>query len=83
MALESERSDEYALPRVSVYSLDGRLLAKLLDNGQGDGQDQLMAPHGMAVDSDGNIYVAEVSWTISRMFNRGEPLTHRARKLMV
>ena len=66
-------------PRVSVYSLDGRLLAKLMDNGQGEGPEQLMAPHGMAVDRDGNIYVAEVSWTISRMFNRGEPPAHPVR----
>jgi hypothetical protein len=33
----------------------------------------------MAVDRDGNIYVAEVSWTISKMFNRGEPPPHPIR----
>src|SRR5690242_17361569 len=60
-------------PRVSIYSLDGRLLAKLCDNGQGVAPDQFMAPHGIAVDRNGDIYVAEVSWTIAKMFNRGEP----------
>jgi sugar lactone lactonase YvrE len=60
-------------PRVSVWTLDGRPLAKLCDNGQGEAPDQLMAPHGMAVDRDGNVYVAEVSWTIARAFNKGAP----------
>jgi NHL repeat-containing protein len=32
-----------------------------------------MAPHGICVDRDGDIYVAEVSWSIARMFNRGQP----------
>lgn len=59
-------------PRVSVYSLDGRLLAKLCDNGQGLGPDQLMAPHGITVDRKGDIYVAEVSWTLSKAFNHGQ-----------
>jgi sugar lactone lactonase YvrE len=62
-------------PRVSIWSLDGRLLAKLCDNGQGEEPDQLTAPHGICVDRDGNIYVAEVSWSIARMFNKGEPST--------
>ena len=59
-------------PRVSIYGLDGRLRAKLCDNGQGEGPYQLTAPHGIAVSRAGDIYVAEVSWTIARVFNRGE-----------
>jgi hypothetical protein len=51
-------------PRVSIYSLDGRLQARLCDNGQGDGPGQLIAPHGLAVTPEGDILVAEVSWTI-------------------
>jgi len=51
-------------PRVSIYSLDGTLQARLCDNGQGEGPGQLIAPHGMAVTPDGDILVAEVSWTI-------------------
>ena len=51
-------------PRISIYTLDGRLLAKLCDNGQGEGPDQLIAPHGIAVSAEGDIYVGEVSWAI-------------------
>jgi hypothetical protein len=69
-------------PRVSVWSLDGKLLAKLCDNGQGEADDQLIAPHGMAVDKDGDIYVAEVSWTLAKMFNKGEASDHPVRNAL-
>ena len=29
----------------------------------GQGADQFLGPHGMAIDSEGSVYVAEVSWT--------------------
>src|SRR5262249_14006937 len=51
-------------PRVSIYSLDGTLQARLCDNGQGEGRGQLIAPHGIAVTADRGILVAEVSHTI-------------------
>jgi hypothetical protein len=51
-------------PRLSIYSLDGRLRAKLCDNGQGEGPDRFIAPHGIAVSAEGDIYVGEVSWTV-------------------
>jgi streptogramin lyase len=51
-------------PRVSIYSLDGRMQARLCDNGQGEGLGQLIAPHGIAVTPEGDILVAEVSWSI-------------------
>jgi hypothetical protein len=49
-------------PRVSIYTLDGQLQAKLCDNGVGEGSGQMIAPHGISVDSEQNIYVGEVSW---------------------
>jgi DNA-binding beta-propeller fold protein YncE len=58
-------------PRVSIYSLDGTLQTRLCDNGQGEGPGQLIAPHGMAVTPEGDILVAEVSWSI--LGNRLKP----------
>jgi hypothetical protein len=69
-------------PRVSIWSLDGRLIGKLCDNGQGEEPDQLMAPHGICVDRDGDVYVAEVSWSIARLFNKGEPLNRPIRNAL-
>lgn len=51
-------------PRVSIYSLDGKLQARLCDNDQSDGRGSLIAPHGIAVTPEGDILVAEVSQTI-------------------
>ncbi|GIX49550.1 MAG: hypothetical protein KatS3mg131_3761 [Candidatus Tectimicrobiota bacterium] len=51
-------------PRLSIYTTQGELLARLGDpSGAGEGPTQFLAPHGVAVDSHGDIYVGEVSWT--------------------
>lgn len=51
-------------PRISIYSIQGDLLTRLGDiNGPGEAPNQFIAPHGVAVDSHGDIYVGEVSWT--------------------
>ncbi len=50
-------------PRVSVYDTSGNVLARLGDKGPGEGPGQFIAPHGVCIDSRGDIYVAEVSWT--------------------
>jgi DNA-binding beta-propeller fold protein YncE len=57
-------------PRISLYSLDGDLQATLLDNAQGDAPNQMIAPHGIAVDAAGDIYVGEVSITAGLWFPR-------------
>ncbi len=49
--------------RVSLYNLSGELLARLGDNHAGDEPHQFWAPHGIAVDSRGDIYVGEVSFS--------------------
>ena len=41
----------------------GKRLSRLGGLGAGLGVDQFMAPHGLCVDSRGDIYVGEVSWT--------------------
>ena len=50
-------------PRVSIHNLEGQVLARLGDLGQGEAPGQFISPHGIAVDSRGDIYVGEVSWT--------------------
>ena len=48
---------------VSIHDLAGRRLARLGDAHFGEGPGQFTAPHGIAVDSRGDIYVGEVSWS--------------------
>jgi hypothetical protein len=52
-------------PRLSILSHDGKLLARLGDIRPGEAPGQFIAPHGLALDSRGDIYVGEVSWTIA------------------
>jgi len=56
--------------RVSIFDLEGKLVSQFGDKDEGEGPGQFIAPHGIAVDSQGSIYVAEVSFTI-----RGSHLT--------
>jgi DNA-binding beta-propeller fold protein YncE len=49
--------------RVSILSAKGDLMARIGDRFGGEGPGQFIAPHGCAVDSNGDLYVAEVSWT--------------------
>lgn len=48
---------------VTIHDLSGKRLARLGDSRAGEGPGQFIAPHGLAVDSRGDIYVGEVSWT--------------------
>src|SRR5262249_23324119 len=50
-------SDRYANPRVHKFSPDGRLLLSWGEPGRGPGQFHL--PHGIAVDRQGVVYVAD------------------------
>ncbi|MGZ8487981.1 MAG: peptidyl-alpha-hydroxyglycine alpha-amidating lyase family protein, partial [Candidatus Binatia bacterium] len=50
--------------RVDVYDKHGKRLARLGDIFAGEKPGQFIAPHGIAIDSRGDIYVGEVSWTI-------------------
>ena len=50
-------------PRVSIIDTKGNILAQLSDQSYGDEPGRFYSPHGIAVDSKGNIYVAEVSWS--------------------
>jgi NHL repeat len=50
-------------PRVSLLSAEGEVLVRLGTQAVGEAPGQFIAPHGVAVDSRGDIYVAEVSNT--------------------
>jgi DNA-binding beta-propeller fold protein YncE len=50
--------------RVGVYDLNGKLVSRFGASEEGEGAGQFIAPHGIAVDSKGAVYVAEVSFTI-------------------
>jgi hypothetical protein len=49
--------------RVSIVTNEGKLLARLGTSVPGHGPGQFMSPHGLSVDSHGDIYVGEVSFT--------------------
>lgn len=48
--------------RVSIYGRDGKLRTRIGAALPGEGPDQFLWPHSVAVDSRGDIYVAEVSY---------------------
>jgi len=48
---------------ISIYDLKGNRLARLGDSHPGEEPHQFLAPHGMTVDSRGDIYIGEVSWS--------------------
>ncbi|MEW6751509.1 MAG: peptidyl-alpha-hydroxyglycine alpha-amidating lyase family protein [Candidatus Latescibacterota bacterium] len=48
---------------VTVHDLTGSQLARLGGRRPGEGPGQFTTPHGLAVDSRGDLYVGEVSWS--------------------
>ena len=48
---------------VTIFSPNGEIIEKIGDKLPGSSPNQFVAPHGIAVDSKGSIYVAEVAWT--------------------
>jgi DNA-binding beta-propeller fold protein YncE len=49
--------------RVSILSIKGELIARVGGRFAGEKPGEFVAPHGVAVDSHGDFYVAEVAWT--------------------
>jgi DNA-binding beta-propeller fold protein YncE len=72
-------------PRVSIVDNKGQLLARFGDvAGAGNGPGQFISPHGMAVDSRGDVYVGEVSATAWPQLKPDEPVPqplHSLRKM--
>ena len=63
VAIASNREATGLGPRVSVLDIQGNVLARLGDQPPGEQVGRFIAPHGVCIDSRGDIYVAEVSWT--------------------
>jgi sugar lactone lactonase YvrE len=60
-------------PRISILTHEGKLLARLGDVRAGTRIDQFIAPHGLTVDSRGDLYVGEVSFTAWPQVYPGSP----------
>ena len=72
--LEVNRISPNLGPRVSIVDNDGKLLARIGDvNGAGNEAGQFLSPHGIAVDSRGDVYVGEVSATAWPQLKPGVP----------
>jgi hypothetical protein len=50
-------------PRITITDLQGKRLGRIGGLHAGLGPGEFIAPHGIAVDSRGDLYVGEVSWT--------------------
>ncbi len=50
-------------PRVSIVDNKGKLLSRFGDQHAGTAPTAFLGPHGLTVDSHGDLYVGEVSWT--------------------
>jgi DNA-binding beta-propeller fold protein YncE len=50
-------------PRISILDTEGRLLARLGEQSFGEEPGRFFAPHSVATDPKGNVFVAEVSYT--------------------
>jgi hypothetical protein len=70
-------------PRISILSTTGKLLARLGSetNAHGQAPGQFMSPHGIAVDSHGDIYVGEVSVASWPSLFPGQPRPDNLRSL--
>ena len=51
-------------PRVSIVDNQGKLLSRIGDPFAGTAPTAFIGPHGLAVDSRGDLYVGEVCWTL-------------------
>jgi sugar lactone lactonase YvrE len=65
-------------PRVSIHTTEGKVLARLGKPHGGILPGQFTSPHGIAVDSQGNIYVGELSGRSWGRFSK-EPMPQKLR----
>ncbi len=67
--------------RVSIFTIDGRLLARWGNEEKNPATDLFLAPHAIAVDSQGDIYVGEVAMTYSHYDRGSRTIQKFARKI--
>ncbi len=69
-------------PRISILANDGKLLARIgVEPAAGEGPGQFLSPHGLAVDSRGDLYVGEVSYTAWPNLFPSVPVPQKVRSL--
>lgn len=68
-------------PRLSIVTMDGTVVAQLGDRDEKNWPGQFVSPHGIAVDSRGDIYVGEVSRTAWPNLYGNEPPPAKLRVL--
>jgi len=56
--------------RISIWSLDGKQLARLGDPDMGEEAGKFIAPHGIAVDSKLDLYIGEVTYSVPEVGGR-------------
>ena len=68
-------------PRVTIVDNTGKRISRLGGFGPGLGPTEFLAPHGLAVDSRGDLYIGEVSWTNWPQTFRDKPRPDNLRSL--
>jgi len=68
-------------PRISIIDNKGKLLARFGGQHPGNGPADYMGPHGLAVDSRGDIYIGEVSHTQWPQYFPDQPMPDNLRVL--
>ena len=53
--------------RISIFTIDGKLLARWGNEGHDVADPLFMAPHAIAVDSKGDLYVGEVAMAYAKV----------------
>jgi hypothetical protein len=66
---------------ICILDLEGKPLARLGGPRPGRNAGQFISPHGIAVDSHGDIYVGEVAYTAWPMYVPDEPVPDSLRTL--
>ena len=68
-------------PRISILDMQGELQGRFGDVGFGHAPDRFMAPHGIALDSHGDVYVGEVAHAAWPSLYPGQPVPTDLRTL--